>query len=105
MKNIKHHIRISPENVRNDIFGVTYIEDEYFRIIPFDPCCTTGTSVYDSLTGVTYAYSSLTEILSGGTNGDSLLTDLSIPIFLSENYVDIGFYSVLTERLLKKTPC
>lgn len=102
MKNIKHHIRISPENVRNDIFGVTYIEDEYFRIIPFDPCCTTGTSVYDSLTGVTYAYSSLTEILSGGTNGDSLLTDLSIPIFLSENYVDIGFYSVFDGAVTQK---
>jgi hypothetical protein len=97
-----YHIRISPEVIKNDIFGVPYIEDEYSRIIPFDPCCSTGTTITGTLTGMTYIYSSMTNILSGGTNGDSLLTDLSVPIFLSENYVDIGFYSVFDGAVTQK---
>jgi hypothetical protein len=36
----------------------------------------------------------MTQILSGGTNGSSLLTGLTIPIFLTENTVDVGYYSV-----------
>lgn len=102
MEDRTYHIRISPEVIKNDIFGVPYIEDEYSRIIPFDPCCSTGETVFGTLTGMAYVYSSMTEILSGGTNGDSLLTDLSVPIFLSENYVDIGYYSVFDGAITQK---
>jgi hypothetical protein len=102
MEDRTYHIRISPEVIKNDIFGIPYIEDEYSQIIPFDPCCSTGTTVFGTLTGITYVYSSMTEILSGGTNGDSLLTDLSVPIFLSENYIDIGYYSVFDGAVTQK---
>lgn len=102
MEDLKYYLRISPENIKNDIFGVSYIEDEISVVPSFDPCCTSGTSVDIIITGVTYVYSSMTNILSGGTNGQSLLMDLSIPIYLSENYVDIGFYSVFDGAITQK---
>jgi hypothetical protein len=36
----------------------------------------------------------MTQILSGGTEGTSLLTGLTVPVFLVQNTVDIGYYSV-----------
>lgn len=102
MQNRIYHIRISPEVIKNDIFGFSYLQDEYSNVIQPDPCCTTGTTTFGTLTGMTYVYSSMTEILSGGTNGDSLLNDLTIPIFLSENYVDIGYYSVFDGAVTQK---
>jgi len=63
-------IKISPEVLKNDIVSETY-------------------------SGFTFGYySGMTQILTGGTNGDSLLTDLSIPLFLSQDYMDVGYYSV-----------
>jgi hypothetical protein len=102
MQERTYHIRISPEVVKNDIFGVSYVEDEYSNIILIDPCCNITENLTGVTTGVTYAYSSMTEILSGGTAGSSLLTGLTIPIFLSENYVDIGFYSVFDGAITQK---
>lgn len=89
-----YHIKISPEVITNEIFpaiwsGGTIIPE------PFDDeCCDiTTTTTTLRITGLTYVYSSMTQLLSGGTNGSSLLTGLTIPIFLSENTVDIGYYS------------
>jgi hypothetical protein len=88
-----YHIRISPEVIKNDIFKVNlytpYVENE---LIPF--CCDIYTrEVTKYVTGSTYVYSSMTEILSGGTNGNSILTGLTVPILLTENTVDIGYYN------------
>jgi hypothetical protein len=48
----------------------------------------------ETYSGFTFGYySGLTEILSGGTSGSSLLTDVSIPIFLKQDYSDVGYYS------------
>lgn len=48
----------------------------------------------ETYSGFTFGYySGLTEILSGGTGGSSLLTDVSIPIFLKQDYSDVGYYS------------
>jgi hypothetical protein len=44
----------------------------------------------------------MTDILSGGTNGSSLLTGLTVPIFLTENTVDIGYYSVFDGMVAQK---
>ena len=61
--------KISPEVLSNDIFNQTY-------------------------NGVTFGvYSSMTQVLSGGTNGSSTLTGLTIPIFLNQTYNDLGYYS------------
>lgn len=39
-------------------------------------------------------YSGLSQMLSGGTNGSSLFTGLTIPVVLKQDYHDIGYYSV-----------
>ena len=38
-------------------------------------------------------YSSMTQVLSGGTNGSSILTGLSLCILLTETTIDLGYYS------------
>jgi hypothetical protein len=63
------NIIISPEVLDRDIFNITYDGNTF---------------------GV---YSGLTQVLSGGTNGDSLLTGLTIPILFTQSYNDIGYYS------------
>jgi hypothetical protein len=61
-------IKISPEVLIQDIKSETY-------------------------SGFTFGYySGLTEILSGGTNGESLL-NLTVPILLKQTHEDIGYYS------------
>lgn len=69
----KIYIRISPEVLKSDVFLKTYTGD-------------TGVNTFGLYSGMSY-------ILSGGTNGDSLLTGLTIPIFLTQSYNDVGIYS------------
>ena len=102
MQERTYYIKISPESIKNDIFGITYVQDEYSNIIQINPCCDTGTTITGTITGTSYVYSSMTQILSGGTNGDSLLTDLTIPIFLTENTVDVGYYSAFDGAVTQK---
>ena len=93
MDNRQYHIRISPEVV-NTVYPVnTYAEYTDTELIPY--CCDIETrEVIKYVTGTTYVYSSMTEILSGGTDGTSLLTGLTVPILLTENTIDLGYYSV-----------
>jgi hypothetical protein len=63
------NIVISPEVLRDDLFLETYQTNAF---------------------GV---YSGLSYVLSGGTNGSSLLTGLTIPIMITQNINDIGYYS------------
>jgi hypothetical protein len=69
MDSERSNIIISPEVLDRDIFNITYDGNTF---------------------GV---YSGLTQVLSGGTNGDSLLTGLTIPILFTQSYNDIGYYS------------
>lgn len=69
---------VSPENIKGDIFTVNY----------------QGTPV-----GV---YSSMTQVLSGGTNGSSLLTGLTLNIMLTQTAVDVGYYSPFDGAVLQK---
>lgn len=62
------NIVVSPEVLKSDIVLETY-EGNTFGV-----------------------YSGLSEILSGSTNGNSLLTGLTVPILLTQSYNDIGFY-------------
>ncbi len=64
-----YNIIISPETISSDLVTVNY----------------KGTPV-----GV---YSAMTQILSGGTNGSSLLTGLTIPILITQSAVDVGYFS------------
>lgn len=90
-----YHIRISPEVIRNNIFPAVWTGGTITTDIIDDECCDiVVTPLVQPITGITYAYSSMTDILSGGTNGYSLLTGLTIPVFITQNTVDIGYYSV-----------
>jgi hypothetical protein len=79
----KYSFKISPEVISDDIFQVCY------------PSGTTYPS------GCTYVYSGMSEILSGGTGGTSLLTGLTIPILLTQSAVDVGYYSVFDGAILQ----
>jgi hypothetical protein len=49
----------------------------------------------ETYSGQTFGvYSGMTQMLSGGTGGSSLFTDLTVPILLKQNTVNIGYFSV-----------
>jgi hypothetical protein len=97
-----YRIRISPEVINGDIrkvnlytsiTGVNYVTQ----------CCVlVPEPVEIQITGSTYVYSSMTDILSGGTKGSSLLTGLTIPILLTESVNDVGYYSVFDGMVLQQ---
>jgi len=102
MEDRTYHIRISPEFISNDIFKVNlyepYVDTE---LIPY--CCDIITrEVTKYISGYTYVYSSMTDIVSGGTNGDSILTGLTVPVILTETITDIGYYNVFDGMVLQK---
>jgi hypothetical protein len=69
---------VSPENIKGDLSVVNY----------------SGTPV-----GV---YSAMTQVVSSGPNGTSLLTNLSVPILLRQTAVDVGYYSPFDGAVLQK---
>jgi len=98
-----YHIKISPEFISGDVFKVTYNAGTITGTGIVDKCCIIPAETFKiDLTGSTYVYSSMTEVLSGGTNGYSLLTGLTVPILLTENTVDIGYYSVFDGMVLQQ---
>ena len=104
-----YNVRISPEVVKGDIFLTDYTGNTYDDEFQVEICCDIITSaVTKNYTGTTYVYSSMTEVLSGGTYNtgttqyDSLLTGLTIPIFLTETCIDIGYYSTFDGAVLQK---
>jgi hypothetical protein len=74
----KYNIIISPETIKSDLVTISY----------------SGQNV-----GV---YSAMTEVLSGGTNGTSLLTGLTIPILITEEVNDIGYYDPFDGAILQQ---
>ena len=97
------YYKISPEVINGDIFRVNFTGNGYTTNTDYVYCCDIYTSaVTEYYTGQTYAYSSMTEIVSGGTNGTSLLTGLTIPIFITEYYTDIGYYSAFDGMVTQK---
>ena len=73
-----YNIKISPETILGDLFVVDY----------------EGTPV-----GV---YSAMTQVVSSGVNGSSLLTGLTIPILIRQSAVDTGYYSPFDGAVLQK---
>jgi hypothetical protein len=96
------YYKISPEVIKNKVFLVNYTGDSETTNAEYVQCCDIYTSaVTRFFTGQTYAYSSMTQILSGGTTGDSLL-NLTIPIFLTETTIDVGYYSVFDGMVIQQ---
>ena len=73
-----YNIIVSPENIKGDLSVVNY----------------NGTPV-----GV---YSAMTQVVSSGPNGTSLLTNLSVPILLRQTATDVGYYSPFDGAVLQK---
>lgn len=73
-----YKIVVSPETIQSDIVTISY----------------SGQSV-----GV---YSGMSQILSGGTYGTSLLTGLTIPILITETINDIGYYDPFDGAVLQQ---
>ena len=99
----KYYFKISPEVILNKIFTIQYPSGTTSNQLDEDPCCevtATTTTVVDY--GYATVYSSMTQLLSGGTNGESTLTDLSVPILLLESAVDYGHYSVFDGAISQK---
>jgi len=95
-----YNIRISPEVIKNKIFPKIFFGDFSFPK-PQNPCCD---EPVPPLTGTTpeivFVYSSMTEIVSAD-NGNSIL-NITIPIFLTQNTVDIGYYSVFDGMVVQQ---
>ena len=80
MQDRVYNIRISPEVIKNKIFPKSYIDGGFSTPVTKDPCCDNEPNpIAGQTTGITFVYSSMTEILSGGENGESLLNSLTIP--------------------------
>ena len=78
METEKYYIKISPGVVKGDLIPENYSGNTF--------------NVYDSMS----------EILSGGTNGDSLLTGLTIPITFNQSFNDLGYYTPFDGYVLQK---
>ena len=76
MDAIKYSIVISPENVSEDIRFYPYSGSYYT-----ESC---GIPTEENKTYNFGLYSDFTSILSGGTNGTSLLTGLTVPILFTQ---------------------
>ena len=77
MKNT-YYVKVSPENLKSDIFEETY-------------------------SGVTFGvYSGMSYVLSGNTDGTSFLTGLTIPIVFNQTYDDLGYYTSFDGFVLQK---
>ena len=82
-----YNIIISPETIKGDIFTVNM----------------QGQNVNSSYTGeTTGVYSGMTQILTAGPNGSSLLTGLTVPILIRQTAVDFGYYSPFDGAVLQK---
>ena len=82
-----YNIIISPQTIRGDIFVVNL----------------SGQTVGPTYTGETVGvYSAMTQVLSAGPNGSSLLTGLTIPILIRQTAIDVGYYSPFDGAVLQK---
>lgn len=78
MNNNFYKVVISPETIKGDLFKVNWRGEEV---------------------GV---YSAMTQVVSGGVNGSSTLTGLTVPILITETAVDAGYYSPFDGAILQK---
>jgi hypothetical protein len=99
----KYYVKISPEVILNKIFTVPYDGPSETITQEVDPCCDTTTTTSTFIpTEFVSVYSSMTQLVTGGTNGTSTFVDMSIPILLVESAVDYGFYSVFDGAISQK---
>jgi len=82
-----YKVIVSPETILGDLFLVNL----------------EGQNVNNTYTGQTVGvYSAMTQVLTAGPNGTSLLTGLTIPILIRQTAVDVGYYSPFDGAVLQK---
>jgi hypothetical protein len=72
----------------------------YIKISP-EVLLTNDTTVTYS-GGTAQVFSSMTQMLSGGTNGSSLYTGMTLSVYLNQNFEDIGYYSTWDGDIIQK---
>lgn len=102
MEEQRYYFKVSPGNILSDIVRVPYTAgtNTYYDI---DECCPITATTIETITGTTGYYSGMTDILSGGTGGTSILTGLTIPILFTQTAIDIGYYSVFDGAVLQSS--
>lgn len=96
----KFSISISPEVLSTDIFPLVYTAKTFYDL-PVNGVPTNSTP-FTATTQNFSVYSGMSQILSGGTNGTSLLTGLTIPVMFTQDYNDIGYYSEFDGLIAQK---
>lgn len=96
-----YKFKISPENIKGDLITVPFTGETDISTY-VDPCCPITAQTITTITGTTGYYLPMNLVLSGGTNGSSLLECLSINLFFQQTAVDIGYYSVFDGAVLQK---
>jgi hypothetical protein len=82
-----YNIIISPQTIKGDIFTVNL----------------QGQDVGSNYSGQTVGvYSAMTQVVTSGPNGSSLLTGLTIPILIRQTAIDVGYYSPFDGAVLQK---
>jgi translation elongation factor P/translation initiation factor 5A len=82
-----YNIVISPETISGDLFTVNL----------------KGQNVNSTYTGLTVGvYSAMTQVLTSGPGGSSLLTGLTIPILIRQSANDAGYYTPFDGAVLQK---
>lgn len=100
MESEKFSIKISPEVLLSDLFTSVFTASTiYDSSAGGNP---TSSTPFTAITQEYVVYSGMSDILSGGTNGDSLLTGLTVPIFITQTYNDIGYYSEFDGLMYQK---
>ena len=86
MESEKFSVLISPEVLSSDLIEFVY----------------TASTADSNISQPGFIYSGMSYILSGGTNGDSLLTGLTMPLLFTQTYNDLGFYSEFDGLMVQK---
>lgn len=100
MESEKFSLKISPEVLDTDLFASVYTASTIYDL-PINGVPTPSTP-FTAITQNYVVYSGMSQILSGGTNGDSLLTGLTIPLLFTQTYNDIGYYSEFDGLMTQK---
>lgn len=100
MESEKFSILISPEVLSSDLTNIIYTASTTY-LLGQDECITSATTAIQNTQSI-FVYSGMSYILSGGTNGESLLTGLTVPILFTQTYNDLGFYSEFDGLMYQK---
>jgi len=100
----KYFITISPQVIINKIKNVVYTAGTEVEEILDLTCCdfTSYTQNIKVITGETKVQLPMIKILSGGTEGVSTLTGLTLPILLTQTINDIGYYDTFDGAIQQK---